>query len=178
VLVGHSLGALIARLYVSRYPDEVAGMVIADHAVNLAEKKNSGARITRQPAQPSGRAPDPNAGFEKLPQRDYQLHIWANSRPGLPEVMKRNGEMVGECTSELEAATRNEANPFGDKPFIALSHGGTRDLHTQLLSLSLNSKQVVAANSGHLVMVDRPDIVVDAIREVVQAVRNRSRLKH
>ena len=32
VLVGHSLGALVSRLYGSEYPDEVADMVIVDHA--------------------------------------------------------------------------------------------------------------------------------------------------
>src|SRR2546429_5483581 len=32
VLVGHSLGGLVARLYAGRYPDEVAGMVFVDHA--------------------------------------------------------------------------------------------------------------------------------------------------
>lgn len=30
VLVGHSLGGVIARLYASRYPNDVAGMVMAD----------------------------------------------------------------------------------------------------------------------------------------------------
>jgi pimeloyl-ACP methyl ester carboxylesterase len=35
VLVGHSLGALVARLYAGRYPDEVVGMVFVDHAVHL-----------------------------------------------------------------------------------------------------------------------------------------------
>ena len=33
VLVGHSLGGLVARLYAGRYPDEVAGVVFVDHAI-------------------------------------------------------------------------------------------------------------------------------------------------
>ncbi len=33
VLVGHSLGGLVARLYAGQYPDEVAGMVFVDHAL-------------------------------------------------------------------------------------------------------------------------------------------------
>jgi pimeloyl-ACP methyl ester carboxylesterase len=37
VLVGHSLGALVARLYAGRYPDEVAGMVFVDHAMAIPE---------------------------------------------------------------------------------------------------------------------------------------------
>src|SRR5271165_6426880 len=32
VLVGHSLGAVVARLYAGQHPDEVAGMVFVDHA--------------------------------------------------------------------------------------------------------------------------------------------------
>src|SRR5437660_4774496 len=32
VLVGHSLGGLVARVYARQYPDEVAGMVFVDHA--------------------------------------------------------------------------------------------------------------------------------------------------
>src|SRR5713226_5008785 len=36
VLVGHSLGGLVARLCAGRYPDEVAGMVFVDHAFHPA----------------------------------------------------------------------------------------------------------------------------------------------
>src|SRR5271170_959070 len=36
VLVGHSLGGLVARLYAGRYPDEVAGMVFVDHATHFS----------------------------------------------------------------------------------------------------------------------------------------------
>lgn len=37
VLVGHSLGGLVARLYAGQYPDEAAGIVFVDHAL-LPEK--------------------------------------------------------------------------------------------------------------------------------------------
>jgi pimeloyl-ACP methyl ester carboxylesterase len=178
VLVGHSLGALVARLYASRYPDEVAGMVIADHAASFTHGEKLGPKLViRQPAQPSGKPADPNAGFDKLPERDYRLHVWANSLPGRSQVMKRNFEMAGECSRDVEAATANVVNPLGDKPFIALSHSLAQELHTQLLSLSTNGRQVIAGNSGHYVMVDRPDAVIGAIREVVEAARNHTGLK-
>ena len=35
VLVGHSLGGLVARVYAGQYPDEVAGMVFVDHAAQF-----------------------------------------------------------------------------------------------------------------------------------------------
>jgi len=45
-------------------------------------------------------------------------------------------------------------------------------LQTELLSLSQNSKQIVAEKSGHFVIIDRPDVVIDAIRQVLQSVHN------
>jgi pimeloyl-ACP methyl ester carboxylesterase len=181
VLVGHSLGALVSRLYAAKYEDEAAGMVIVDHATGPMVTRINGApgAPPRPPLSlpPSATKPDPNAGFEKLPEYDYQLHVWANSQPGFSQVMNRNTEMVSECSAEVKAATQNQASPLGDKPFIALSQPATKQLHTQLLALSSNSKQVVAANSGHYVMVDRPDAVIGAIREVVEAVRNHAKLE-
>jgi pimeloyl-ACP methyl ester carboxylesterase len=43
VLVGHSLGALVSRLYASKYEGEVAGMVIVDHATGPVATRIIGA---------------------------------------------------------------------------------------------------------------------------------------
>jgi hypothetical protein len=50
------------------------------------------------------------------------------------------------------------------------------DLQKSLLSLSTNSKGVVAENSSHYIMVDRPDLVITAIREVVKAAQHHTKL--
>jgi pimeloyl-ACP methyl ester carboxylesterase len=53
VLVGHSMGAVFARLYAEHYPAEVQGLVISDHAGRY--------RITALPATPfGGPAPIPS----------------------------------------------------------------------------------------------------------------------
>src|SRR5216117_2310709 len=39
VLVGHSLGGVIARLYAVQYPDEVAGIVFVDHAFAMINRR-------------------------------------------------------------------------------------------------------------------------------------------
>ena len=77
----------------------------------------------------------------------------------------------------MKAATQNRATPLGDKPLIALSSAMAKQLHAELLPLSSNSKQEIAENSGHYVMIDRPDAVIAAIGEVVMAVRTHSKLK-
>ena len=49
-------------------------------------------------------------------------------------------------------------------------------LQAELLSLSQNSKEVVAEKSGHFIIIDRPDVVIDAIKQVVQSARNNAKL--
>ena len=36
-----------------------------------------------------------------------------------------------------------------------------------MVTLSTRGKRIVADGAGHNIMVDRPDVVIDAIREVV-----------
>ncbi len=76
---------------------------------------------------------------------------------------------------------RNTVTPLGDKPLVDVSTDEAlgpdyAKLQTELLSLSQNSKQIVAEKSGHFVIIDRPDVVIDAIRQVLQSVRNNARL--
>jgi len=193
VLVGHSLGALVARLYAAKYPDDVAGMVIVDHAfvgslvLPLANSSRSAAPpiLIGPPKGPSNapaRIPDPNRDFKKLPAVDYQLHQWANSLPGFSKTMQRNFQMVPECSSDVEEASGNKAVPFSDKPLIVLRTAnsilGYEDLQKSLLALSTNSKEVLAENSGHFIMVDRPDLVISAIRGVEEASQHHTKLNH
>ena len=102
--------------------------------------------------------------------------------------------MNPECASEVASQSRKLANPLRDNQLIVLSRswgqmlqsrsqipgpaGQYAELQSKLLSLSSNSKQVVVENSGHYMMVDRPDVVTEAIREVVEATRNHIKLKN
>jgi hypothetical protein len=169
-------------------------MVIVDHAFRLVGPSVRHAwppgsiaapNVDRPPAAPPtaiATGADPNLIFEKLPTRDYQLHLWANSLRGYSKIMERNGEMIPECTSDVEAASRNQTNPLDNKPLIVLSTSFSvepyAELQRKLLSLSLNSKHTVAENTAHQIMVDRPDVVIRAIHEVVDAAQNHTKLRN
>ena len=198
VLVGHSLGALVARLYAAKYPDDFAGMVIVDHAAFFGRPVLPSPNIPRNAVPPAPTVPPARSGnvpagvpepnrefqkvFQKLPPIDYQLHLWANSLPGFSKTMQRNSEMMPECSSDVAAASQNKVAPFSDKPLIvlrtAISFPAYEDLQKGLVSLSTNSKAVVAENSGHAIMVDRPDLVISAIRDVVEAAQHHTKLNH
>ena len=191
VLVGHSLGGLVARLYAGRYQDEVAGMVFVDHAMHFAlmlgppppgDAKVPPPMPPPMPSTPTGGGgieSDPN--FSNLSSRDRELHLWAMSQTRNQLALGANAEMMPECVAQADAISKEHSHPLGDKPLVDVSTDEIRTpdyikLQTDLLSLSQNSKQIIAEKSGHFVIIDRPDVVVDAIQQVVQSVRNNSKL--
>ena len=195
VLVGHSLGALVARLYAGQYPDEVAGMVFADHAmtfpmvprlispgdkaVPLPHPMPSTADSTGPIGKPMGIESDPN--FSKLSDRDRELHRWAMSQPRNQMALRANMETSAACAAQADALLKEHPHALGDKPLVDVSTDWNRGpdyvkLQNVLLSLSQNSKEMIAEKSSHFVIIDRPDVVIDAIRQVVESVRNNSKL--
>jgi pimeloyl-ACP methyl ester carboxylesterase len=204
VLVGHSLGALVARLYAGQYPNEVAGVVFVDHAISMINRRPppSGGSASSPPMLPPPIPPpggqrimismedDPN--FSKLSVQDRELHLWATTqsrdKSSSPESPL---DMLQDCVAQADTIIKDQSHPLGDKPLIDVSAGSAppmpppfaeqwrikyAELQTKLLSLSGNSKQLVAENSGHFIIIDRPDVVIDAISQVVQAVRKNSNL--
>jgi len=204
VLVGHSLGGVIARLYAVQYPDEVAGIVFVDHAFAVINRGPPSAAATTPasvpPAPPlpppmpigkvgAGMTDDPN--FSKLSARDRDLHNWWGTHRPTNAPSMADLDMLLDCIAQADAASADRTHPLGDKPLVDVSAGNLppvpppmaekqaskyAELQTKLLSLSTNSKQIVAENSGHFIIIDRPDAVIDAIGQVVHSVRNNSKL--
>ncbi|PYT79829.1 MAG: hypothetical protein DMG40_14425 [Acidobacteria bacterium] len=76
----------------------------------------------------------------------------------------------------VSAAQAAAVNSLGDLPLIVLSgdhhEAPEADWQSDLTRLSCRGVQLVASNSGHWVHFDRPDLVAQAIRDVVAAVRS------
>jgi pimeloyl-ACP methyl ester carboxylesterase len=204
VLVGHSFGAVIARLYAGQYPDDVAGLVFVDHAFAMINRRPpSGAGAPVPPPMPPPPALPPGGGkieirmeddptFNKLPARDRELHQWAAAQArGKAPSTGSPMDVLFDCLAQADAIIKDQSHPLGDKPLVDVTAGAFpplpppaaeksrakyEDLQTKLLSLSGNSKRLVAENSGHFIIIDRPDVVIDAISQVVQSVRNNTKL--
>lgn len=181
VLAGLSVGAMVARLYASLYPREVAGMVIVDHAFidvggdpppvtsspSLAGLDSPPALIHRTPIILTV---EDTSDFSKLPESIQKLHRWAESlKPVLPTV-----ETAQDCQAQLKR-TRQVTQPLGNTPLVVVSTGNElpnyKKLQTGLLALSSRSRQLMANRSFHSIEIDQPEVVVEAIRQVVDMVR-------
>lgn len=201
VLVGFSIGGLISRLYASYYPEEVAGMIIVDHAfidtggdshaaaphprTSSASDHSDGplaaAQLDSAPVlihkEPISLGIEDDRNFSKLPQRDRELHLWAMSL----DPVRPTAEAAAECIAAVESVTKKRAYPLGGMPLIVVSTTydapNYRSLQTELLSLSHDSRHFIAENSTHMVIIDQPEIIVTAIQKVVRAVQNRTSVR-
>lgn len=127
----------------------------------------------------------------KLPSNIQKMRLWAMAQPNYDAA--RGSETFAFLADELAriyTERRNGKYSLGDRPLIVLTRGipGTdeqanetlakdRDrLQADLVTLSSNSKQVIAKNSGHHIQFDEPALVIDAIKQVVKAIRRKSKL--
>lgn len=180
VLVGFSVGALWERLYAAKYPKNIVGMVIVDHAFLPEVHRETHIAKREQPKVSSGYTPpvlisqqpivigfEDDINFGRLPMHDQELHRWAMSR----NPVRPDANMATDCFSRLKGIAGEEQQPLGDMPLIVISTlndaPGYTELQTNLLTLSRHSEQIVARNSSHMVPIDRPELIVNAIQKVV-----------
>ena len=149
VLVGHSLGGHLVRTFANRYLDEVVGMVLVD----------------------TGHG-DPVARFQSvLTPEEWQLvrDVILHRDQGftLPGGLDLLGPDLGDIPLVVLTAGRRDASPL--PPDIAERLDQVR-LKTQkeLLWLSSNSTHINAEESGHSIQKDQPELVIEAIRRVVE----------
>ena len=199
VLVGHSAGGKHVRLYATRHPQDVAGMVLVDARTEYVD---------------ANRSPEALAAEHKQ-QRRFQRTICVAARIGLvrpfwaalwPKVWPATQNLSAETRAEigvLQARSQqiktvlredafltqdnsqlNSAAPLGNVPLIVLAAGQSveqdtlwQDAQEQLARDSSNAKRTIASGSGHYSHWEQPTLVVDAIRQVGEAARANQQLK-
>lgn len=155
VLVGHSLGGAHIRLYASRFPMDVAGMVLVD-----ASHEDQYTRIKATGVSPPLPAPGENSERADMVASldEVGKERW---RADIPLVVLSHGRPIAGALPNItpEQVARIEA--------VWL------ELQRELAGRSPQGRLLVAGKSGHYVHVEEPALVVQAIREVVDAVRSR-----
>lgn len=223
VLVGHSIGGLIARVYAEQYPKEVAGMVMVDPTHESTTlmyqgkilRIREGAKgtpvppaqtIKSSPPKPPTKedigqfefnqkmfgAPKTEPPFDKLPAFIQAMRLWSRSQP--PRAAA-GPDFWAEELQAMYLARAKTPYQLGDMPLLVLlaneygepppdiSAGEWKRINeekrqqkVELTNLSRNSRLVIAEKSGHHIQLDEPQVVTDAVRLVVGAVRHRTRL--
>jgi carboxyl-terminal processing protease len=180
VLVGHSIGGTNMQLYAFTHPTDVGGLVLVDTAKE-------------------GTAKLPTAG------RKGKRGVTAGGPPGSstqPAASNRSagGKEAGASGEEANAAQTDftevaaARHTLGSLPLIVLTHAAplpgfpqksaanaaqladAQRQDARIAHLSTNSEQILALRSGHYIQQDQPRVVIEAIREVVEAARHHTLL--
>jgi len=189
VLVGHSMGGYDVRLFASLYRDEVAGMVLVDASHPdqenrfLPELKNLEATQIREGEFLAFTMP---FGIPRLLALCEDDPVERAAECNFHSLREDVAEFKAFPESARQAAA---TGTLGDIPLAVLSHDPdkpsadlppeiakpTNDawekMQEELAHLSTRGTQAIAKNSAHYIQIDRPELVIDAVRNVVEQAR-------
>jgi pimeloyl-ACP methyl ester carboxylesterase len=173
VIVGHSYGGLVVRLYAMSHPNDVAGMVLVDalsEFLRAAETPEEwrwqkmildGDMTESLKVYPDLERADADASFDQLlaasPLQPMPLVVLSADRPWGPLVpgFIADGLLAPDTPPGVGYVT-DRAQKVAQADLAALVPG---------------ARHVTKTDSGHNIHKDNPRLVTEAIREVVDAVR-------
>ena len=165
VLVGHSFGGLDGLLYALNYPRRVAGIVFVDALP--PELRNQMTPSLWKTYSELNAQPLPGLHYKELERMDFGASIDQAQRalarttlPAIPIVV-----LTKDRPFDLAVLADVPAG-FGEKLNAAWRRA------QQQLAASIAHVPLSVVETSHNVSVERPDIVIDAIRRVVEAVRS------
>ena len=164
VFVGHSSGGWNVMVYGDQYPDDVSGIVMVD-------------------VRPPGFSERSFAALPPKTANEPEALEQARAEPEWEEDPSRNPEGLDLVKSASQATA---AGGFGDQPLVVLTAGDRAgmseglpapvakdldaiwmELQTGLVGLSTAGRQEIIAGATHDMPFEKPDVIVDAIREVM-----------
>ena len=159
VPVGFSAGGPFARLYASTYPDKLAGLVLVEGVPPGVSMRDftldwflSATERETQRAVAAGRDPELAAPIDNFVSEAQVLA--APPPPQVPTIVLVAG-MIDPELPLLANVTWFEGQAYQAR--------------------ELGARVVIAGRSGHFVPLDQPEVVIAAIEDVVDAVRDPSR---
>jgi pimeloyl-ACP methyl ester carboxylesterase len=195
VLVGHSMGGFDVRIYATLYPGDIAGMVLVDSSHPDQKKRfpqalndMDGTWLREQEfltfSMPFG-IPRLMGFCGKEPEvraADCNFH---SEREALAELKSLNESAnqastagsLGAIPLAVLSSDPNRPEPDLPEDLVAPMNKVWQQMQDELADLSTKSTHVIASNSGHYIQLDRPDIVVNAISQIVSQIRNSSSTK-
>jgi len=169
VLAAWSFGGPIARLFAARHPDDVVGVLLVD--TDPVDYRSLGAPFVPDDAQERSFWASENdekldldatldlARAESTPGSfdDHPLVILTPSGPNSGDIGEGAHRLPGPCIPEL------------DELYLRLER--------EMQDLSSNSRFVLVDDTGHCIMCDQPQTVINAVEDVLEAARTDGQLQ-
>jgi pimeloyl-ACP methyl ester carboxylesterase len=172
VLVGHSYGGIVSRLFAATYPDEVTGMVLVDIV-------SPELRDAMTPAEwetwklLNVRKPEDIAEYPDLERIEFDPALDQITAGGpirqMPLVVLSADELYGPAMESQAASGELPASVPADFGYVI--DRANKHAQQTIAQLVESADHITETNSGHNMMIDNAPLVIDAIRDVLDAAR-------
>lgn len=180
ILVGHSFGAYNVRYFAGMHPEQVAGLVLVD-----GSHPNQAERLPELPAHSSD---DPRGTLvtffnPSVIHRYYPEDMWFPLAALLTSGKAMAAQQRELRNFTISAAQVRRLGALPRVPLIVVTRGqrvwprdpmgdslekAWAEMQSDLAASAPGGRQVIARHSGHLIHLEEPDVVAEAIRSVVQ----------
>ncbi len=197
VLVGHSYGGFLASLYAGRYPKDVIGLALVDpnsafffdqypSVVKTVQRRGRLLRIAApigvvrwiaaREMQTTLRLAHDNDARKLLDLSLTTKQLSSTAKMLLAfsrtlDAVRTSGALPDVPLTIITRGKAEKAFPWGD----AEKENTWRRGQERTVRAAPQGKLIVAAESGHMVPFDQPELIVDAITHVISTAGNRSR---
>jgi pimeloyl-ACP methyl ester carboxylesterase len=198
VLMGHSIGGIYIRDYVIHYPDDVAGLVFVDSSTPFQDRNPALIRAAQAGGHTSFAppawlfnvalivgvprllgmctgGPGPDATLKKLRAEDIcRLRTAAFSEVedfDLSSQQTVSSRSFG--TLPILIVSRDPAKQVPAKPSQAEldRRDAWGQMQDDMKNLSTRSRRIIAKNSSHSVVLDRPDLIEKEVPVFIEQIR-------
>ncbi|WP_051317062.1 alpha/beta hydrolase [Ectobacillus panaciterrae] len=176
LMVGHSFGGMISRMFVSKYPEESAGMVLVDSShvdqeLEFSKWQVYMAKVLKETGiiRIAG-----DLGFlpihEKLSSQDIAVDFFYNK----VHNANQTSELLNMMTKTANQVRKAEGKGFGNLPVFILSSANTikeypewLKLQQSMTSWSTSSQNKIVSGSGHFIQLDQPNIIIESAKNIL-----------
>ena len=193
ILVGHSLGGILLRSFISKYQQDVAGVILVDSKCPNEEDYMSDELYTMvNQGLPSAFLKFANSvGLARLmfkgafPAKEEYNYL----NTLMPALLYKSAYGVLEEQDQMPFIYKeaNKITSFGDIPLYVLSATDSdrfdnmitdekiknelidalANMQKDLLKLSKDSEQILVPNSSHYINEDQPKVIIEAIKNMI-----------
>ena len=175
ILVGHSMGGMLVRIFADQHPGEVAGVVLVDSA-----HPDMGDRLLTC-------LPPESAGEPEITRYLRQWFTWMSDSSHEPPFVDSEVQNTLESNRQVR-----DVESLGDLPLVVISQAPNipglgyrivassetdaclrqtwQDMQGELAGLSSNTSRLTA-QGGHMIPLEQPELIVQAIIDLVEEVR-------
>ena len=199
ILIAHSFGGYVARIYADRFGTSLSGMVLVDPSnedepqpprflwsrIISALPPLSLGQVERfylgEKVLPPEVAGSPVAFTRRFLEGSSMAQIGAqrNETASLPESREqvRAAKIPADLPLTVITAMHVLSPKHPDPRVPDAPPAIHRELHARLARQSSRGEQLLARNSGHTVPMDQPELIVEAVRGMIQRVPRRQPAK-